>query len=106
VKLLIFDTLDAEKIDVLRPVFTEELIPIDVLAKDILKVSPRLVRSNEKWYILQSLYRMLRSKLFRIHSVDASEWVYRQMQHCNDETPLPTVLTKIIRVLVTKYVFC
>lgn len=95
-------TLDLDKLDSLRSLFTEELIPIDLLAKEILKVSPRLVRSGEKWYVLQCVHRMLRSKLFRSHNVDASDWIYRQMQYCNDVTPLPSVIAKIIRELVAK----
>ena len=86
----------------IRPMIIDELVPIDVLANAILKIAPRSVRDGEDWFALQCIYRMLQSKLFRMHNVDASEWVYKQLLCCNDTDPLPSTITDIISEFVSK----
>ena len=54
--------------------------------------------------MLQSVYRMLESKLFRKHNVSATSWVFQQVQFFDDVEPLPSIVPKIIHELVQKYV--
>jgi hypothetical protein len=94
--------LGMELYESIRPLLVEELIPIDVLAREILKISPRPIRSGENWFALQCVYRMLQSRLFRRHDVDASDWVFKQIQCCNDTDPLPATIADIIVEFVSK----
>eukprot|EP00761_Pharyngomonas_kirbyi_P010282 gb/GECH01010302.1/.p1 GENE.gb/GECH01010302.1/~~gb/GECH01010302.1/.p1 ORF type:complete len:1643 (+),score=394.33 gb/GECH01010302.1/:1-4929(+) len=87
--------IDRNNMKQMESFFTEDLVRVDMLAKEILTVnpSPQLVlaakgrqqRSSHQVFALQCVYNMLRSDLFRKHRVDVSDWVWDLMTCCSDD---------------------
>jgi hypothetical protein len=58
------------------------------------------VRQQAMWYVLECIYRMLQSRLFRKQGVSATSWVLQLLQQCSDSEMLPSLLPKIIHELI------
>ncbi|KAL9657459.1 hypothetical protein ABK040_016727 [Willaertia magna] len=88
----------------IAPLFTNELFPVEKLAREILTVLPLPFYTNDNDYVLQCVFRMLKSKLFRKHNVDASEWVLQQIKTVQsvDEynNTLHPLIPKIVKELI------
>ncbi|KAL0485812.1 hypothetical protein AKO1_004123, partial [Acrasis kona] len=95
--------LNSDRMESLRGMFVDELIGVDVLANKILKIAPKVVvvtNTSDKWFVLRCINRMLKSKLFRTHHVDAGDWIFQQLHFSTDQMKTPSTMHKIIKELV------
>lgn len=102
-QLLDENTLKRQLGDRIANLFVSELFPVEKLAHDILTVTPLPFYTADNDYVLQCVFRMLKSRLFRKHSVDASDWVFQQVRSLypvNEQITLHHLIPKIIHELI------